>query len=382
MCERRVAEYEEELSPTKEKNERQHRLEAVLNKHQVVLHRPDARQLIGHQEEGLPQPQGRSFTLKQEDPQPPHLHTEKEESKPPHVNQEQEAPQTPHIKKEEEELWITQEEACLLGQEEADLTKFPLTVVSVKTEDHEEKPPESSQLHHSPNVQQLIGYQEEPLLQLKEEPQSPHIKAEEEELWISQKEECLPGQEEADLTKFHLTVVSVKTEDHEEKPPESSQLHHSPRVSEEHLLPKPQEEPQPRHIKEENEPQSTHIKDEKEEPQPLHMKEEEHSISRDGEHLEGQEEFPLINVPFKGEDDKVKGESEEKREAEPPSSSSTEADGDHCGLSQADKLLAPLSDSDDTTSHSPDTDDTHLKCSHFNNCLLEVHGTHPETSEK
>nr|XP_061825079.1 uncharacterized protein LOC133611918 [Nerophis lumbriciformis] len=199
MCERRVAEYEEELSPTKRKNERRQRLQAVLKKH----HRPDAQQLIGRQEEGLPQPLGRRFTLKQEAPQPPHYLEEEEEA------------QAPHIKKEEEELWITQEEECLLGQGEADLTKFPLTVVSVKTEGHEEKPPESSQLHHSPNVQQLIGYQEEPLLQLKEEPQPPHIKEEEEELWITQEEERNLGQEEADLTKFPLTVVSVKTEDHE-----------------------------------------------------------------------------------------------------------------------------------------------------------------------
>ncbi|XP_061772326.1 zinc finger protein 771-like isoform X9 [Nerophis ophidion] len=48
--------------------------------------------------------------------------------------------QPPHIKKEEEELCITQEGECLLGQEEADLTKSPLTIVSVKTEDDEEKP--------------------------------------------------------------------------------------------------------------------------------------------------------------------------------------------------------------------------------------------------
>ncbi|XP_061561732.1 zinc finger protein 84-like [Phycodurus eques] len=34
-----------------------------------------------------------------------------------------------------------------------------------------------------------------------------------------------------------------------------------------------------------------------------------------------------------------------------------EGDGDHRGGSQADGLLAPLSDCDDTTSHSPDTDD-------------------------
>ncbi|XP_061746344.1 uncharacterized protein LOC133545055 [Nerophis ophidion] len=113
MCERTMAKYEEELCPTKEEDERQHQLLDVYYKkhHQVVLHRTDVQQ-------------------------------------PPHIKKEDEDPQPPHI--EEEEVWITQEGECLLGQEEADLSKFPLTVVSVKTEEHEDKPPESSQLHHSP----------------------------------------------------------------------------------------------------------------------------------------------------------------------------------------------------------------------------------------
>ncbi|XP_061843561.2 uncharacterized protein [Nerophis lumbriciformis] len=218
--------------------------------------------------------------------------------------------------------------------------------------------------------------------------QPPHIKEEEEEVWITQEEECLLGQEEADLTKFPLTVVSVKTEDHEDKPPESSQLHHSPNVYEQHLVPEQQE---------------WSCKMEQEEPQPSHFKvvdialqiprfkeeEEEHRISQEGE-------LNVFSVVVKSEDDEVKSESEERREAEPPSSSSTqhmttEADGDHCGGSQADKLLAPLSDSEDTTSHSPDTDDedskedktchtdnTHLTCSYcdktFNYlCRLKTH---------
>ncbi|XP_061742650.1 zinc finger protein 771-like isoform X6 [Nerophis ophidion] len=233
MCERTRAEYEEELCPTKEEKERQRQLlDAVFKKHQVVSHRTDVQQ-------------------------------------------------QPHIKEEEEEVWITQVGPCLLGQEEADLSKFPLTVVSVKTEEHEDKPPESSQLHHSPNVSQ----------------------------------------------EHHL--------------PE--QLEWSFRME--------QEEPQPSYIKEENEaPQTPHFKEE----------EEEHSISQEGEDLEWLGELPLT-VIVKSEDDEVKGESEEKRGAEPPSSSSTEADGDHCGGSQADKLLAPLSDSEDTTSHSPDSDDEDSK---------------------
>nr|XP_061843499.1 zinc finger protein 180-like isoform X4 [Nerophis lumbriciformis] len=261
MCERTIAEYEEELCPTKEEKERQHQ------KHQVVLHRTDQ--------------------------------------------------QSPHIKEEEEEVWITQEKECLRKQEEADLTKFPLTVVSVKTEEHEDKPPESSQLHHSPT----------------------------------------------DVCVEHLP----------EQPERSFRMM--------------KEEPQPSHIKEEGEaPQTPHFKKEV----------EEHSISQEGEQLEWSEEFPVIGVIVKSEDDEVISESEEEREAEPPSSSSTqhmttEADGDHCGGSQADKLLAPLSDSEDTTSHSPDTDDedskvdktchtdnTHVTCSFCDKtfkypCYLKVH---------
>ncbi|XP_061749635.1 zinc finger protein 391-like [Nerophis ophidion] len=178
------------------------------------------------------------------------VRTEDYEEKPPESSQLHHSPnvqQPPHIKEEEEDLWITQDEECLLGQEEADLTKFPLTVVSVRTEDYEEKPAECSQLHHSPNVKQ-----------------PPHIKNEDEELWITQEKKCLLGQEEADLSKFPLTVVSVKTEDHEDKAPESSQLHHStnrqqlighqeefPRQSLEGGSTLRQEDPQPPHIKEE-----------------------------------------------------------------------------------------------------------------------------------
>ncbi|XP_061746952.1 uncharacterized protein LOC133545407 isoform X8 [Nerophis ophidion] len=77
--------------------------------------------------------------------------------------------------------------------------------------------------------------QEERPLQQQEDPQPPHIKEEKEDLWVTQEEEFLPGQEEAELRKFPLTVVSVKTEEHEDKPPESSQLHHSPKKEESHL---------------------------------------------------------------------------------------------------------------------------------------------------
>ncbi|XP_061774144.1 gastrula zinc finger protein XlCGF57.1-like [Nerophis ophidion] len=200
----------------------------------------DVQQLISHPEELLtPLPAG-SSTLKQETPQPP------------------------CIKKEEEELCITQEGECLLGREEADYTKLPLTVVSVKTEDDEEKPQvdnllaplsdseaedevekplnsdtdcERDMRTHTDNkhsecstkkrdLYQLIGHPQELPSQsqgqdstLKQEtPQPPRIKKEEEELWIIQEGECLLVPQEADLINFPLTVVSVKTEDDEEKP--------------------------------------------------------------------------------------------------------------------------------------------------------------------
>ncbi|XP_061880034.1 zinc finger protein 260-like isoform X2 [Entelurus aequoreus] len=246
-----------------------------------MFHIEDVQRIIGGQEERPPPPQGRVATLKQEDPQPP------------------------YIKEEMAELWITREEMNLPGPDEADPTKLPLTGVSVKTEDHGEKPPESSQLLHSPHVPPLVGCRGRISIFKREDPQPPFIKEEEdeEELWITQDGEYLLRAREADLTNLPLTGVSVKTEDHEEKPPESSQLHHSP--------------------------------------------------------------------------------SEENRGAEPTSCSSirhmaTEAEGDHCGGSQADSLLAPLSDSEaedrnDTQEPlSSDTDD--MRTHTYNN--------HPDCSKK
>ncbi|XP_061774517.1 zinc finger protein 354C-like isoform X2 [Nerophis ophidion] len=119
------------------------------------------------------------------------------------------------------------------------------------------------------------------------------------------------------------------------------------------------------------------FKEEVDESQPPHIKEEEedHRISQEGNRFERPEEIPVICVIVKSEDDEDKGESEEKREVEPPSCGSaqhmiTEADGEHCGRSQADHLFAPLLHSDDTSSHSADTDDedsTADKTSHTDN---------------
>ncbi|XP_072772622.1 uncharacterized protein [Nerophis lumbriciformis] len=129
VLERTIAEYEAELSRTKEENNQL--LDAVFKKHQVVLHRTDVQQPLHiKEEEDYPQP----TNIKEEDndPQPTHIKEEEED---------------PHMKKEEEG-------ECVVGQKEDDVSKFPLTV-AVKTEEHEDKAPESSQLHHSPNVQRV-----------------------------------------------------------------------------------------------------------------------------------------------------------------------------------------------------------------------------------
>ncbi|XP_072772677.1 uncharacterized protein [Nerophis lumbriciformis] len=209
VLERTIAEYEAELSRTKEENNRL--LDAVFKKHQVVLHRTDVQQ-------------------------PPHMKEEDED---------------PHRKEEEED----------------DVSKFPLTVVSVKTEEHEDKAPESSQLHHSPNVQRVSAESQEEIPSKQQEWSSsvgqkelepPHIKEEEEELWEQ---------------------LQRLVEANDEDEAQSSQLHHS--------------------------------------------------------------------------------QSEENRGAELVSQHITEADGEHCEdiKSEPDSIFAPLSDMDHMMSHSSDHSD-------------------------
>ncbi|XP_054631015.1 uncharacterized protein LOC129180501 isoform X2 [Dunckerocampus dactyliophorus] len=304
-------------------------------------------QMIGHQEDRPPQPQWGSSTLKQEEPQPP------------------------HIEEEDEEFWTTQHGECLLGQ---DLTKLPLTGVSVKTEDHEDKPPESLRWLCPSHIQQMIGHQEErpPQPQLgsstfkQEDLQPPYVKQEEEELWVTQERQLPLGSEEAELTKLPLTGFSVKTEDHEDKPPESLRWL-CPSHVQQMIGHQEERPPQPQWG-------SSTLKQEDLQPPCVKQEEEELWVTQERQLPQGSAEADLTKLPQTGfsvktEDHEDKppestqlhhSPSEENRGSTSSQHMTTEADGDHCRGSQADSLVAPRSDSDesDTTSHSSEDEDS------------------------
>ncbi|XP_076020517.1 uncharacterized protein LOC143011507 [Genypterus blacodes] len=107
LFERTITEYEDEVSRSKEENERQRKLLEAVWSPEVHLERADVQQVMVQQEW--------SFSVKQEDPE------------------------SPHIKKAEEELWSLQEGEQLQGLEEAEATKSSFIPVPAKSESDEEE---------------------------------------------------------------------------------------------------------------------------------------------------------------------------------------------------------------------------------------------------
>ncbi|XP_077420904.1 uncharacterized protein LOC144051027 [Vanacampus margaritifer] len=291
--------YEDELCRTKEKKERK-RLDAGFKQPRVVLRRADIN--AGY--------------LNPEQHEPETSHTE-----------ENEELETYHIKGEEQE---------------ADITKLPLTVVIVKSEDDEEQG-RKAQLH--PNQCKETRGPEPPSCS-----SSQHLTTE------GDGDNCGEFQ-----TGTPLAPLS-DSDDMTSHYPDTDDDEHSKDASETFLHPG-QQEPESAPIKEEEEEkeETSYIKEEEEE-ETLYMKEEEEE--------EDITKLPLTIVLLKSEDEEDQerssqlhpSQSGENTEAELPSSSSSqhmrkESDGDHCGGPQADSPLAPLSENDDITSHSSDTDE-------------------------
>ncbi|XP_061834021.1 uncharacterized protein [Nerophis lumbriciformis] len=159
LFERTIAEYEEELSSTRKDYERQrHQLDAVL-KPPVRLHGAGIQRVLAEsQGEGLSKEQEWRADMGQDEPEPP------------------------QIKEDEEELW---EEFQVL---EADVNKLTFPGVLVKSEDSEDDARQSLQLLPSQSaentgIQRVLAESQEEGLSKHHEPEPPHIKEEEGELW-------------------------------------------------------------------------------------------------------------------------------------------------------------------------------------------------------
>ncbi|XP_068428012.1 uncharacterized protein [Clinocottus analis] len=167
LFERRMSEYEVELSRSEEENERPRRLQDAIFNPEVRIQRADVQQQLvvkkdvppeqhdwsssldqkdpqpPHIKEEQEDPELRDIKEEQEDPEPPHIKEEQEDSEPIHIKEEQEDPEPPHIK---EEHLISQEGKQLKGMEEAGI-KFSFTPVKSEDDDDDGEEAQSSQLH-------------------------------------------------------------------------------------------------------------------------------------------------------------------------------------------------------------------------------------------
>ncbi|XP_070840681.1 zinc finger protein 62 homolog [Chaetodon trifascialis] len=126
--------FEETIFGFEKEIDRQRKLLDVLLKPEIKLRRADVQQLSVKKEEDPPEQQDCLDSLDQEDP-----------------------PELPHIKEEQEELWTNQEGEQLGGLEEADLSKFTLSVPVKSEEEADEEEPQSSQLHQRQTEQMNTG---------------------------------------------------------------------------------------------------------------------------------------------------------------------------------------------------------------------------------
>ncbi|XP_077411003.1 uncharacterized protein LOC144040577 [Vanacampus margaritifer] len=225
-------------------------------------------------------------------------------------------------------------------------------------------------LHRSVITEDVSPEEEEdediPHFKEEEEQQSPYIEKEDEPEHTEEGEDQ-PYLKENKICKLPSTRAPLKSEvkgqseaSRGAEPPSSSSCQQriedtSQDVRPEHPHVKEEEEDEAiTHFKEEKEQLSLYIK--KEEPEHFCMKVE----GQDPPYIKEKEMEekifkPSTGVPLKSEDE---GKSETSRGAEPPSSSScqhmsTEGDGDHWGGSQAEGLLAPLSNSENMLPHTP-----------------------------
>ncbi|XP_078112507.1 uncharacterized protein LOC144521776 isoform X4 [Sander vitreus] len=219
LFERTIAEYEEELCRSKEENERQQKLlDAVFNP-QLRLHRAE-----------LPQ----QHVCKEEE-----VHSDQELNMPVITSVVSEAnsdhqllSHNSHDAESQDQKGGKHGDSGSTRNAEPEPKKRRL-----KSRSHRNNVDNTnmSEIHadNPTDIQQLLVVKAEVPPEQKEwssslnqeDPEPPHIKEEQEELWTSQEGEQLQGLEEADI-KFPFTSVPVKSEEDEEKA-QSSQLHES-----------------------------------------------------------------------------------------------------------------------------------------------------------